>query len=126
MPVGSLVAAAGRLGIPENGMRVAVTRLLGAGELARDERGRYRLGPAALPLDVRIVSWRHLEDRPVRWTGGWIAVHRAGLPRGRSEVARRTERALRLLGFAELARDPALRPDNSHGRLAQVRDALRA
>ncbi len=76
-------------GFAENGMRVAVTRLLGAGELARDERGRYRLGPAAVPLNERIVSWRSLEERLCRWAGGWIAVHRAGLPR----ASRRSRRA---------------------------------
>ena len=126
MPVGALVAAGELFGIPENGMRVAVTRLLATGELARDERGRYRLGPAALPLNERVVSWRALEDRLCRWSGGWIAVARADLPRGRGEAATRTSRALRLLGFADFSRDLALRPDNLRGGVAGVRAELRA
>lgn len=126
MPVGALVAAGALFGIPENGMRVALTRLLGAGALARDERGRYRLGPAAAPLNERVVAWRSLEDRVRRWEGGWVAVHCAGLPRGRGAAAERAARALRLLGFAQFARDLALRPDNLRGGVAGVREELRA
>jgi phenylacetic acid degradation operon negative regulatory protein len=125
MPVGALVAAGALFGIPENGMRVALTRLLGAGALARDERGRYRLGPAAAPLNERVVAWRSLEDRVRCWEGGWVAVHCAGLPRGRGAAAERAARALRLLGFAQFARDLALRPDNLRGGVAGVREELR-
>jgi phenylacetic acid degradation operon negative regulatory protein len=126
MPVGALVAAGALFGVPENGMRVALTRLLGAGAIARDERGRYRLGPAAAALNERVVSWRSLEDRVRRWEGGWVAVHCAGLPRGRGAAAARAARALRLLGFARFARDLALRPDNLRGGVAGVRGELLA
>jgi phenylacetic acid degradation operon negative regulatory protein len=126
MPVGALIAAGALFGLPENGMRVAVTRLLAAGELARDERGRYRLGPAAAPVWERVASWRRGEERVRRWDGGWVAVHTAGLPRGRAAAAARAERALRMLGFAELAPGLALRPDNLRGGVAAVRDELRA
>ncbi len=124
MPVGALVAAGALFGIPENGMRVAVNRLLGAEALVRDERGRYRLGPAAEPLDERVVSWRRIEERLRRWEGGWVAVHGAGLPRGRGPAAARSARALRLLGFAELAPGLALRPDNLRGGVEGVRAEL--
>jgi phenylacetic acid degradation operon negative regulatory protein len=120
MPVGALVAAGGLFGIPENAMRVAVTRLLAADALARDERGRYRLGTAAAPVDERVASWRRLEERLVRWNGGWLAVQRAGLARGAGA------RALRLLGFAAFSRELALRPDNLRGGLEAVRAELRA
>jgi len=120
MPVGALVAAAALFGIPENGMRVAIARLLAAEALARDERGRYRLGPAAAPLNQHVVSWRRLEERLARWDGGWVAVQRAGLARGPGE------RALRLLGFAPFSRELALRPDNLRGGVAGVRAELHA
>jgi phenylacetic acid degradation operon negative regulatory protein len=120
MPVGALVAAAALLGIPENSTRVAVTRLLASGALVRDERGRYRLGPAAAPVDARVAGWRQLEERVVRWEGGWLAVQRAGLARGAGA------RALRLLGFAAWSRELALRPDNLRGGLAAVRTELHA
>ena len=121
MPVGALVAAGTLFGIPENGMRVAVTRLLAANELVRDERGRYRIGPAAAPLNERVVSWRRIEERLRRWDGGWVAVHCSGLPRTRSEDA---ARSVRLLGFAEFAPGLALRPDNLRGGVAGVREEL--
>ena len=126
MPVGALVAAGALFGIPENGMRVALTRLLAAGAIARDERGRYRLGAAAAPLNERVVAWRNLEDRVCRWESGWIAVHCAHVPRGRGKAAEQAARALRLLGFATFARDLALRPDNLRGGIAGVRAELQA
>jgi phenylacetic acid degradation operon negative regulatory protein len=126
MPVGALVAAGALFGIPENAMRVAITRLLATGALARDERGRYRLGPAAAPLGERVVSWRRLEDRVGRWQGRWVAVHGAGPSRGRGKAAARAARALRLLGFASFGRDLALRPDNLRRGVAGVREELLA
>jgi len=126
MPVGALVAAGALFAIPENRMRVAVTRLLAARELLRDERGRYRLGPAAAPLSERVVSWRRIEERLRRWDGGWVAVHGSGLPRGRGDAAVRAARALRLLGFAEFAPGLALRPDNLRGGALGVREELLA
>jgi phenylacetic acid degradation operon negative regulatory protein len=120
MPVGALVAAGGLFGIPENALRVAVTRLLAADALARDERGRYRLGRAAAPVDERVASWRRLEERLVRWEGGWLAVQRTGIARGAGA------RALRLLGFAAFSRELALRPDNLRGGVHAVRAELRA
>lgn len=124
IPVGALVAAGTLFGIPENGMRVAVARLLAANELVRDERGRYRLGPAAAPLNERVISWRRIEERVRRWEGGWVAVHGGDLARGRGEAAARPARALRLLGFASFARDLALRPDNLRGGVEGVRAEL--
>jgi phenylacetic acid degradation operon negative regulatory protein len=126
MPVGGLVAAGAVFGIPENGMRVAIARLLAAGALARDERGRYRLGPAAAPLNERVAAWRTREERVARWGGGWIGVHGAALPRGRGKPAAACARALRLLGFRELSRGLWLRPDNLRGGVAAVREELLA
>jgi phenylacetic acid degradation operon negative regulatory protein len=120
MPVGALVAAAGLFEIPENAMRVAVTRMLAAGELARDERGRYRLGPSAAALNEHVTSWRGLEEKLCRWEGGWVAVQRTGLARGRGE------RTLRLLGFAPFSRELALRPDNLRGGTPGLRAELAA
>ena len=121
MPVAALVAAGALFELSENRVRVAVARLLASGRLERDERGRYRLGAGAVPVDRRVRSWRRLEERTRRWDGGWIAVH--GAPRGRE--GRRGARALRLLGFASLARDLVVRPDNLRGGVPQVRAELR-
>jgi len=124
MPVGALVAAGALFAIPGNGLRVALTRLLASEAVVRDERGRYRLGPSAAALNERVVSWRRLEERVRRWEGGWIGVHLGGLARGRGGTAAAAERPLRLLGFARLAPDLALRPDNLKGGVAAVREEL--
>src|SRR5262245_34966878 len=126
MPVGALVAAGALFGIPDNGMRVALTRLRAAEAVVRDERGRYRLGPSAAALDARVVSWRRLEERMRRWEGGWVGVSLGGLPRGRGLAFAAAERPLRLLGFARFLPDLALRPDNLRGGVAQVRAELLA
>jgi phenylacetic acid degradation operon negative regulatory protein len=124
MPASGLVAAGRLFGLPENAMRVALTRLVAAGALARDERGRYRLGAASAALGERVGSWRSLEERVGRWSGGWVAVHGAELPRGRAGAP--AQRALRLLGFAPFAKGLALRPDNLRGGVAALREELRA
>jgi len=111
MPVGGLVAAGRLLGIAENSVRVAVTRLLAGGQIERDERGRYRLGGAAAAVDRRIRSWRQLDEQTRRWSGEWVGVH-GGTGRLSRAERRRRERALRWLGFESLAPGLAVRPDN--------------
>jgi phenylacetic acid degradation operon negative regulatory protein len=123
IPVRALVSSAALLGIPENNVRVALARLLAAGRVRRDERGRYGLGELAEAVGRQIRSWRDLEERTSRWDGGWIAVHRPAVG-GRSGRARRAERALRLLGFRTLAPGLEVRPDNLRGGVARVREQL--
>ena len=103
MPVAALVGAAGLFGIDENALRVAIARLLSAGQIARDERGQYRLGEAAQAIDQRVLGWRTAELRITRWSGGWWMVRSGTLPPARSRERRAREHALRLLGFAELS-----------------------
>src|SRR5262245_36454900 len=90
MPVGALVEAGLLFELAGNSVRVALARLLAAGQVERDERGRYRLGSQAAPVDRRVHAWRHLDDRLTSWEGSWIG---AGTSAG--EGGRR-ERALRL------------------------------
>src|SRR5258705_236266 len=109
MPVGALVAAGQLFGIAENGMRVAVTRLLAGSELLRDERGPYRLrldaagdaGARGL-WDVAGLRARYRRER------GALAASEARLAR-RSESAAMVE-SFRLGGrvIRELVRDPLL------------------
>jgi phenylacetic acid degradation operon negative regulatory protein len=123
IPVRALVSAAALLGIAENNVRVALARLLAAGQVRRDERGRYGLGASAEPVGRQVRSWREIEERTARWDGGWIGVHGPGAG-SRSGAARRAERALRLLGFRTLAPGLEIRPDNLRGGVAQVREQL--
>ena len=73
MPVAALVSGAGLFGIAGNSVRVALTRLGAAGLVVRDARGRYRLGPAALPVARRTTHWREIEGRLENWEGSWAA-----------------------------------------------------
>jgi phenylacetic acid degradation operon negative regulatory protein len=122
--VANLVAAGDVLGIDANNTRVAVTRLVAAGTLELVERGEYRLGAATRALTEQVTSWRELERRVRRWDGGWACVQLAALGRSDRAALRRRERALRLLGFRELARDFAVRPDNLVGGVAALRAQL--
>ncbi len=125
MPVGALVEAGALFGIGANNLRVALARLLAAGQVSRDERGRYRLGDGTRPVAKRLTTWRDLERRTRRWDGGWIGVHLATAdPKiGRSE-RRGRKRALDLLGFEALLPNFAIRPDNLQASVGEVRDDL--
>jgi phenylacetic acid degradation operon negative regulatory protein len=123
MPVGALVAAGELFGIPGGSVRVALARLLAAGRIARDERGQYRLGSAALPIQQHVSGWRELDRRGVAWDGRWIGVHLP--PAGARAQRRRRERALRLLGLEALSPGLFVRPGNLRGGCAHVRDELR-
>jgi phenylacetic acid degradation operon negative regulatory protein len=112
MPVRALVAAGALFAISENSVRVALARLLAEGLIERDERGAYRLGPHAQAVSRQVTSWRTLDARIRRWTGGWLGVHTAGLGHVARAQLRRRERALDWLGFRELRPGLSVRPDN--------------
>lgn len=124
MPVRALVATGALFDLAENPMRVALARLLASGQVERDERGLYRLAPRAQAVAEQVGGWRRLDARRRTWSGGWIGVHTAGLPRGRSRRTRGRQRALRLLGFRALAPGLEVRPDNLAGGCEQVRREL--
>lgn len=123
MPVSALVAAGGLFGLAEGGVRVALARLLAAGRVERDERGRYRLGEAARPIQRQLRGWRELDREAPPWDGRWIGVHRGAASR---PARRRADRALRFLGFEALAPGLHLRPANLAGGPAAARSELRA
>ena len=122
MPVSALVAAGTLFEVGEPTLRVAVARLLSAGRIERDERGRYRLGPGAAAIDRRIQSWRRLEELTRPWEGAWAGVHLGGnASRG---DRRRSLKALELLGFREFAPGLRIRPDNLNGGVGALRREL--
>ena len=120
MPVRALVAAGGLFGLDDNNVRVALARLLAAGLVERDERGRYRVGGRAAAVGRRIAHWRRCEEAIRSWDGAWVAVLGAT---GR-DAGRRASRALRFLAFRELAPGVHVRPDNLLGGVAAVREQL--
>lgn len=125
MPVSALVRAGDLFEIAENNIRVALARLLAGGQVERDERGCYRLGPRSAAVNRRVTEWRRLDQRLRDWDGRWLGVH--GAPRaGRGAQSRRRERALLMLGFQELAPGLAIRPANLISRIDEIRDELLA
>lgn len=124
VPVRALVRAAEVLGIEENALRVALARLLAAGKLEQSERGSYGLAPRARAIHEHVSAWSRQHERMLPWAGGWVAVHTAGLGRGKRALVRRRERALGFLGLAELRPELWVRPDNLVGGVAAVRRAL--
>jgi phenylacetic acid degradation operon negative regulatory protein len=119
VPVRALVEAGALFGLRENGIRVALARLLAEGAVLREGPGRYRLAGSALGDWVR--SWRDLERRLRRWSGGWVGVGAAGLAGESARERRERARALRLLGFRPFAPGLDLRPDNRAGGVAALR-----
>jgi phenylacetic acid degradation operon negative regulatory protein len=124
MPVRALVAAGVLFSISDNSVRVALARLLAEGLIERDERGAYRLGPRAQAVSRQVTSWRKLDSRLRRWTGGWLAVHTAGLGRVARSQLRGRLRALDWLGFRELRPGLSIRPDNLADGVDEIRRRL--
>jgi phenylacetic acid degradation operon negative regulatory protein len=124
--VRSLLGAARLFDIEDNALRVALARLRSGGLVTSDARGRYRLGPGAVAVNQRTVSWRHIEQRVRPWEGAWVGVHLAGLRGTKTRQRKRHAQALRLLGLRELDAGLFLRPDNLIGGVDGTREQLRS
>ncbi len=72
LPVSHLVALAGLFGVSPNGARVALSRMVGAGEAATDGDGRYRLAGHLLERRRRQEASLRAEGGP--WDGTWHLV----------------------------------------------------
>jgi phenylacetic acid degradation operon negative regulatory protein len=125
MPVAALIEAAQLFELEPGSVRVALARLLATGRVERDERGRYRLGAAAAPIQGVVRGWRGLDGRSIAWDGSWLGVLDESVSL-RGAAGRRHQRALRLQGFRRLRRGLALRPANLRGGCAAVREELLA
>jgi len=122
MPVRALVDVGEIFGLGQNSIRVALARLLARGTVARDERGRYRLGYAAEAINREVRGWRHIEERIVAWRGDWIGVHCATGRRGGARP--RSAQALRFLGFRALSPGLHVRPNNIDDGIEGLRERL--
>lgn len=107
---GELVRLAGDFGIKESTLRVALTRMVGAGDLIRSADG-YRLAERLLARQRRQDEAVH--PRTQGWSGEWttLVVTRTGID-ARTRSAMRT--ALQHQRFGELREGVWLRPDNLH------------
>ena len=125
MPVAALVQAGALFEIAEGSVRVALSRLAAEGRVERDDRGRYRLGRAAAPVQTVVGGWRRLDRRVHAWRGDWLAVQPPERAR-RGAAARRAAQALRLHGFASWRAGLWLRPANLREPLESLRERLHA
>jgi phenylacetic acid degradation operon negative regulatory protein len=109
LPVGHLVRLAGLFGISPNRARVALHRMVSAGEATTDGTGRYRLAGHLMARRERQNASRR--GHTGRWTGDWVLVAvTAGPSSPEARLARR--RQLNLARLAERREGFWLRPDN--------------
>ena len=103
-----LVRAGELFGIEEGAVRTALSRLVGTGELVRDD-GRYALAGRHVERLARQASG--VEPQPRPWAGSWVQVV---VTADRREPARRAafRDEMRAARLAELREGVWLRPDN--------------
>ncbi|MGA9723674.1 MAG: hypothetical protein WBQ86_14540 [Candidatus Binatus sp.] len=114
------------LGFSEQSLRMALTRLVEQSVAANSGRGRYRLSPSGEAMRDEVRKWRHVDNLAKPWSGAWIGVFDAAVPRSDRAALRRHERAMRLRGFRELQGGLWIRPANLRDSTAELRDHLRA
>ncbi len=109
LPVAHLVHLAGLFGISDNRARVALSRMVSAGEAVTDGSGGYRLAGHLLDRQGRQIDSRRGETRP--WAGGWrlVVVTTSGRA---AEDRLALRRGLALARLAEQREGVWLRPDN--------------
>lgn len=105
-------------------MRVALTRLVQQGKATAKARGVYAWNPSGHGLLRDVRNWLHKEKHMIAWSGGWVAVADAGIPRSERGVLKRHVKALELRGFKPFKNGLHLRPDNLQGGVERLREEL--
>lgn len=125
LSVASLCKAGALFQIPEQSVRVALTRLSKAGKIRSAGRGVYALNPDRNSLLKDVENWISKEHKSSPWKGGWIGVHDSGVARSKRVEWRAHERALSLRGFERIFDGLAIRPNNLLGGLPALKQDLR-
>src|SRR5271154_5552024 len=126
MSAQEILGVGAALGFSAQSLRMALTRLVEQSVAANTGRGRYRLSASGETMRVEVRKWRHLEELAKPWSGAWIGVFDASVPRSDRAALRRHERAMRLRGFRELQSGLWIRPANLRDSIAELREHLRA
>jgi phenylacetic acid degradation operon negative regulatory protein len=126
MSAAEILGVGAALGFTEQSLRMALTRLVEGAVAANPGRGLYRLSPSGEAMRLEVRKWRNLDDLAKPWSGAWIGVFDAGVPRSDRAALRRHERAMRLRGFRELQAGLWIRPANLRDSVGELRDQLRA
>jgi len=108
LPTRSLVASAELLGVSPGTARVAMSRMVAAGELQTTSEG-YRLAGHLLARQARQAQSR--TGTPAGWSGAWRTVLVPGEARSAADRAD-LRRAMTALRYGELRDGVWLRPDN--------------
>jgi phenylacetic acid degradation operon negative regulatory protein len=126
MSAAEILGVGTALGFTAQSLRMALTRLVEGAVAANTGRGLYRLSPSGEAMRLEVRKWRNLDDLAKPWSGAWIGVFDAGVPRSDRAALRRHERAMRLRGFRELQAGLWIRPANLRDSVGELRDQLRA
>ena len=126
MSAAEILGVGAALGFTEQSLRMALTRLVEGAVAANPGRGLYRLSPSGEAMRLEVRKWRNLDDLAKPWSGAWIGVFDASVPRSDRAALRRHERAMRLRGFRELQAGLWIRPANLRDSVGELRDQLRA
>lgn len=126
LPVVALCKGGSILGLSEQSIRVALTRLVRQGKAMKLERGRYQLIPEGNELLGEIKGWYEKSQSTKAWNGKWIGVCDTLVARSKRTVWRRHQKALAIRGFRTLESGLHLRPDNLQGGVDLIRTDLRA
>jgi phenylacetic acid degradation operon negative regulatory protein len=120
LPVAQLVRLTGLFGISENRARVALSRMVAAGEATSDGAGRYRLAGHLVARQARQSASRAGATTP--WGGDWcMAV--VTMTGSAADVRTTRRRALAYARLAELREGVWMRPANVPVRLPDSLDA---
>jgi phenylacetic acid degradation operon negative regulatory protein len=126
MSAAEILGVGTALGFTEQSLRMALTRLVEGAVAANPGRGLYRLSRSGEAMRLEVRKWRNLDDLAKPWSGAWIGVFDASVPRSDRAALRRHERAMRLRGFRELQAGLWIRPANLRDSVGALRDHLRA
>lgn len=120
----SLCQAGVIVGLTEQTVRVALTRLVKEGKVTNPARGYYAWNPTGNSLFLDVENWIAKERRSSPWHGGWVGVLDSGVSRRNKARWRAHERSLKLRGFERLLEGLSVRPDNLIGGATILRKDL--
>ncbi len=124
LQVKEAIVACELFGISENNVRVTLARLTTEALLEGAGRGSYQLGPQAKDISAQLFGWRSVEQHLRPWDGSYLMVACNALGRSDRNILRQRERALHMLGFAELDKDLYVRPNNVEPDVESLRQRL--
>lgn len=107
-----LLIGAKVFGITDNGIRVAVTRLMSEGMLQSHDRGIYQLTDQAKHWARLMLNRKQGIKQTKTWNHQYLAVFTGHLGRVDRTALKKRERALFQYGFRELETGIYIRPDN--------------